>query len=117
MEKVSSIEGIAVAFLQPNVDTDMVIRIDRLMEFGAGELGPYLFENLRYTPGNPRMETDFVLNRHTAKNARILLAGENFGCGSSREAAIWALMDFGFRSLQTRCRTACFPSYVPRATS
>jgi 3-isopropylmalate dehydrogenase len=99
MEKVSSIEGIAVAFLQPNVDTDMVIRIDRLMEFGAGELGPYLFENLRYTPGNPRMETDFVLNRHTAKNARILLAGENFGCGSSREAAIWALMDFGFRCI------------------
>jgi 3-isopropylmalate dehydrogenase len=99
MDKVSSIEGVAAAFLQPNVDTDAMIRVDRLMEFEAGALGPYLFENLRYTTGATRAQTDFVLNQPRARGARILLAGENFGCGSSREAAVWSLMDFGFRCI------------------
>jgi len=99
MDKISSIEGVAAAFLQPNVDTDAMIRVDRLMEFEAGALGPYLFENLRYTSGVTRTQTDFVLNQPRARGARILLAGENFGCGSSREAAVWSLMDFGIRCI------------------
>lgn len=99
MEKVSVIRGIAAAYRQPNVDTDVIIRVDRLMEFQSGELGPYCFESLRYKSRAPREETDFILNQPRARGISILLAGENFGCGSSREAAVWSLMDFGIRCI------------------
>ena len=98
MEKVAMIQGIAAAFAQPNVDTDAIIRVERLMSHGPGELGPYCFESLRYRPDGSE-SPDFVLNQPRARGASILLAGENFGCGSSREAAVWSLMDIGIRCI------------------
>lgn len=96
MTPVSMIEGTAAAFAQPNVDTDVIIRVERLMSHGPGELGPYCFESLRYRPDGSEAP-DFALNQPRARGASILLAGENFGCGSSREAAVWSLMDSGIR--------------------
>ena len=71
-------------------------RIDRLIGHKRGELGPFAFEAWRYRPDGSE-DPDFPLNRPKYRAARILVAGENFGCGSSREAAVWSLVDFGFR--------------------
>lgn len=98
MQPVSIIEGTAAAFARPNVDTDVIIRVERLMRHGPGELGPYCFESLRYRPDGSE-SPDFALNQPRARGASILLAGENFGCGSSREAAVWSLMDSGIRCI------------------
>ena len=79
-----------------NVDTDCIIPMARLTRFGRGELGPWAFESLRYLADgseNPR----FILNQAPWRGAGILLAGENFGCGSSREVAVWALWEIGLR--------------------
>ena len=98
MEKVSVIDGIAAPFIRSNVDTDTIVRIGRLMDFGRGELGPYCLESLRYrTDGSE--EPGFVLNQPRYRSASILLAGDNFGCGSSREAAVWSLYDYGIRCI------------------
>src|ERR1700677_756628 len=95
MKEVTVIEGIAAAFLQPNVDTEVIIRIEHLMNHGRGELGPYCLEAVRYRLDHSEVP-DFPLNQSRARGATILLAGENFGCGSSPEAAVWSLMDYGF---------------------
>jgi 3-isopropylmalate/(R)-2-methylmalate dehydratase small subunit len=88
------ISGPTVALLQANVDTDVIIRIERLT--GGADLGLYAFEALRYLPdGSPN--PDCVLNDPRFANAPILLAGRNFGCGSSREGAVTALMAMGLR--------------------
>jgi 3-isopropylmalate dehydrogenase len=98
MEKVNRIEGPVAPLPLANVDTDQVIRIDRLIEYARGELGPWCFEPLRYDEdGSER--ADFPPNEARYSGAAILLAGENFACGSSREAAVWALMDFGLRAV------------------
>jgi 3-isopropylmalate/(R)-2-methylmalate dehydratase small subunit len=84
--------------LGANIDTDVIIPIQRLVGTGREGLGPYAFERLRYLPDrsdNP----DFVLNRAQYRGSPILLAGPNFGCGSSREGAVWALMGMGFRAV------------------
>jgi 3-isopropylmalate/(R)-2-methylmalate dehydratase small subunit len=84
--------------LGANIDTDVIIPIQRLVGTGREGLGPYAFERLRYNKDgsdNP----DFVLNRHQYRDSPILLAGPNFGCGSSREGAVWALMGMGFRAV------------------
>ncbi len=92
MRAVSLVEGSAVALDRSNVDTDQIIpaawlkRVERT-GFGAG-----LFEAWRADPG-------FVLNQPGASEAKILVAGANFGCGSSREHAVWALQDFGFEAV------------------
>lgn len=96
MQAFTSLTGIAAPLLQPNVDTEVIIRIDRLIENEPSELGPYCFESLRYR-ANGSEDPDFVLNQPRYRGAQILLAGENFGCGSSREAAVWSLMGFGIR--------------------
>ena len=81
-----------------NVDTDQIIPARFLKTTSKEGLGKSLFHDWRYdASGNPR--TDFILNKPEIRGARILLAGNNFGCGSSREHAPWALFDFGFRAV------------------
>ena len=96
MEPFTNLTARAVPLVRPNIDTEIVIRIDRLIEFKRGELGPYCFESWR-TLADGSEDPAFPLNQDRYRGARILVAGENFGCGSSREAAVWSLMDFGIR--------------------
>jgi len=96
MEKFTVLSGIAAPLLRPDINTDILIRIERLMYFPRGELGPYCFEAWRYRPDGSA-DPDFVLNKPAYRSANILIAGANFGCGSSREAAVWALWDAGIR--------------------
>jgi len=94
MQPFITVTGRAVPLLQSNIDTDVIIRIERLT--GGADLGRYAFEALRYLPdGSPK--PDCVLNDPRFANARVLLAGRNFGCGSSREGAVTALMAMGLR--------------------
>lgn len=90
------VSGPAVPLLIPNVDTDVIIRVERMTSQDPATLAPWAFELLRYDRnGNPLSQ--FVINDPAYANAPILIAGENFGCGSSREPAVWALMGLGFR--------------------
>jgi len=96
MESFSSITATAVPFLRQNIDTDVIIPIQRLVGTGRTGLGPYAFERLRYlADGSDNPE--FLLNQPGYKGSQLLLADENFGCGSSREGAVWALMGMGVR--------------------
>ncbi len=95
MQKFTSITGIAAPLSVANVDTDMIIPARFLKTIKRSGLGEGLFANLRYnSDGTPN---DFVLNRPPYDKAEILVTGENFGCGSSREHAPWALLDAGIR--------------------
>ncbi|MFN8982780.1 MAG: 3-isopropylmalate dehydratase small subunit [Alphaproteobacteria bacterium] len=96
MEKFTKLAGPAAPLMRANVDTDLIIRIQRLVGTGRTGLGPYAFENLRFLPDGAE-NPDFVLNKAPYREAPILLAGANFGCGSSREGAVWALMGAGIR--------------------
>lgn len=98
MEKFTTVSGPAVPLLRANVDTDVIIPIQRLVGTGRTGLGPYAFERLRYAKDGSD-DPDFVLNRPQYRGSPILLAGPNFGCGSSREGAVWALMGMGFRAV------------------
>lgn len=98
MDKFTKVSGPAAPMLRANVDTDVIIPIQRLVGTGRTGLGPYAFERMRYNKDgsdNP----DFVLNLPQYRDSPILLAGPNFGCGSSREGAVWALMGMGFRAV------------------
>jgi 3-isopropylmalate/(R)-2-methylmalate dehydratase small subunit len=92
MQPFKTVTGAAVPLLQANVDTDVIIRIERLT--GNADLGHYAFEALRYLP-NGSANPDCVFNKPRFRNAPILLAGRNFGCGSSREGAVTALTAMG----------------------
>lgn len=99
MEKFTVLRAVAAPLLRENVDTDIIIRIERLV--GAtkrSELGRYVFESWRYRPDGAE-EPQFLLNREPYRRAQILLALRNFGCGSSREAAVWSLQQKGFRAV------------------
>jgi 3-isopropylmalate/(R)-2-methylmalate dehydratase small subunit len=96
MEKFTTLTGVAAPLLRPNINTDIVIRIERLMYTPKGQLRPHCFEAWRYRPDGSE-DPDFVLNKPAYRGAKILLAAENFGCGSSREQAVWSLWDMGFR--------------------
>ena len=96
MEKFTKLTGIAAPFPAVNVDTDKILPGRFLKTIEREGLGKVLFYNLRFDDaGEERPE--FVLNREPYRNAKILITGENFGCGSSREHAPWALLDFGIR--------------------
>ena len=98
MEKFEKIFGIAAPLPMINIDTDMIIPKQFLKTIKRSGLGKNLFHELRYDlKGNIR--NDFVLNWDPYNNAIILITGENFGCGSSREHAPWSLLDFGFRCI------------------
>jgi 3-isopropylmalate/(R)-2-methylmalate dehydratase small subunit len=98
MEKFTTLTGIAAPLPMINVDTDMIIPKQYLKTIKRTGLGKGLFAELRYDEqGAPK--PDFVLHKPPHDKATILIAGENFGCGSSREHAPWALLDFGFRCI------------------
>jgi 3-isopropylmalate/(R)-2-methylmalate dehydratase small subunit len=96
MEKFTTLEGVAAALRIINVDTDMIIPKQYLKTIKRTGLGKALFSEQRYLDDGAE-NPDFVLNKPAYRKAKILIAGDNFGCGSSREHAPWALMDFGIR--------------------
>ena len=96
MEKFTTLTGIAAHLPMINVDTDMIIPKQFLKTIERTGLGKHLFDEMRYTPDGKEI-ADFVLNKPAYRKAQILVAGENFGCGSSREHAPWALLDFGIK--------------------
>ena len=96
MDKFKSLTGIAAPLPMMNVDTDMIIPKQFLKTIKRTGLGKHLFDEMRYDASGKEIP-DFVLNRPAYRKASILVAGENFGCGSSREHAPWALLDFGIR--------------------
>jgi 3-isopropylmalate/(R)-2-methylmalate dehydratase small subunit len=96
MDKFAVLTGIAAPLPVANVDTDKIIPARFLKTIKRTGLGVHLFDTLRYD-GQGRERPDFVLNQEPYRHAEILIAHENFGCGSSREHAPWALLDFGIR--------------------
>src|ERR1700735_4232097 len=96
MQKFTKVKGTAAPLPMTNVDTDMIIPKQFLKTIKRTGLGKYLFNDMRFTPDGKEI-ADFVLNQPAYRKAEILVAGDNFGCGSSREHAPWALLDFGIR--------------------
>jgi 3-isopropylmalate/(R)-2-methylmalate dehydratase small subunit len=96
MEKFSRLTGVAAPLPMTNVDTDMVIPKTYLKTTDRSGLGQHLFAEMRYDEAGREHDT-FVLNQPAYRQAKILIAFDNFGCGSSREHAVWALCDFGIR--------------------
>lgn len=94
MEKFTRLTAAAAPLALANVDTDLIIPARFMKGLVRSGLGRHLFQELRYRP-NGSDNPDFILNRGACRNARILVADRNFGCGSSREHAVWALADFG----------------------
>ncbi|MDX3906393.1 MAG: 3-isopropylmalate dehydratase small subunit [Pigmentiphaga sp.] len=97
MTPFTRLQSNAAPLMRDNIDTDLIIRVEPLFSgVPRQELGRYCFESLRYRADGSE-DPDFVLNQAPYRDARILLAGANFGCGSSREGAVWALMAMGVR--------------------
>jgi 3-isopropylmalate/(R)-2-methylmalate dehydratase small subunit len=95
MERFTILEGVAAPLLKSNIDTGVIIAL-RFLRSRATDLGAGLFADWRYTADGVEIP-DFVLNQPRYRESKILIAGANFGCGSSREAAVWALLRFGIR--------------------
>lgn len=98
MEPFVTLTGTAAPLLRANIDTDLIIPKQFLKTLVRSGLGRYLFQELRYD-SEGRERAEFILNQGRFRQATILLAGPNFGCGSSREHAPWALRDFGIRAI------------------
>ncbi|OWT54799.1 3-isopropylmalate dehydratase small subunit [Candidimonas nitroreducens] len=127
MEQFVRIEGLAAPLVRDNIDTDSLIPSREMTSPGKEGYGEKLLASWRYLPGGQgtRVENpDFVLNKPPFRQARFLLAGANFGCGSSREQAVWALRQFGIRAVlapgfgaifQNNCyRNGLLPVTLPR---
>lgn len=100
MQPFTTHTGVAAPLLQRNIDTDAIIPSREMKRVSKLGLGEGLFAGWRYTmPGSRDLNPEFVLNRAEYAGASILLCGENFGCGSSREHAVWALVEFGIRAI------------------
>jgi len=99
MEKFTKVTGVAAPLMRQNVDTDLIIRIERLVSnTGRKGLGPHCFEQIRFKPDGSE-NSDCVFNQAPYRGAPIILSRENFGCGSSREGAVWALADMGIKAV------------------
>jgi 3-isopropylmalate/(R)-2-methylmalate dehydratase small subunit len=96
MEKFTKLTGIAAPMALVNIDTDMIIPKQFLKTIARTGLGKNLFDEMRYTLDGAEIPS-FILNQPAYRHSEILVAGDNFGCGSSREHAPWALLDFGIR--------------------
>jgi len=96
MKKFRTLKATVAVIQTENIDTDQLIPADFLKITTKDGLGKHLFSNWRYLPNGDK-NPDFVLNKEETKHAQILVAGDNLGCGSSREHAPWALLDYGFR--------------------
>ncbi|VAW55989.1 3-isopropylmalate dehydratase small subunit [hydrothermal vent metagenome] len=107
MQKFNQVTGVVAPMDRPNVDTDAIIPKQYLKSIKRSGFGPNAFDDWRYLdPGAPdidnttrRENPDFILNQAPYDQSKVLIARENFGCGSSREHAVWALDDFGFRAV------------------
>jgi 3-isopropylmalate/(R)-2-methylmalate dehydratase small subunit len=97
MQAFAVVSGKAAPLLMPNIDTDTIVRVE-VISRSPEELAPYAFEALRYLPDGTE-NPDFVLNQPPFRGAPILLGGPNFGCGSSRERAVWSLLGIGVRCI------------------
>jgi 3-isopropylmalate/(R)-2-methylmalate dehydratase small subunit len=97
VDKFIQITGVAAPLMRRNIDTDAIIPGKELTKVEKTGYGDGLFGQWRYVDGNRKENPDFILNKTPYRNAIVLLADANFGCGSSREAAVWALTDFGIR--------------------
>jgi 3-isopropylmalate/(R)-2-methylmalate dehydratase small subunit len=124
MEQFVRLKALVAPLMRPNINTDVMIPSVEITSPSREGFGEKLFAPWRYRPGrmpNP----DFVLNRTPFDRAQILIAGENFGCGSSREMAVWALRQFGFRCVvapsfgaifqASCCRNGVLPAVLPQA--
>jgi 3-isopropylmalate/(R)-2-methylmalate dehydratase small subunit len=98
MEPIKTFTSRTVVLPTENIDTDQIIPARFLKATSKNGLGDKLFSDWRFT-GDGQVKADFPLNKPEAKGARVLVAGDNFGCGSSREHAPWALYDYGFRAV------------------
>lgn len=98
MDKFTTLTGIAAPMPLVNIDTDMIIPKQFLKTIHRSGLGKNLFDEMRFTPDGQEI-ADFVLNQPAYRTSEIIVAGDNFGCGSSREHAPWALLDFGIRAV------------------
>src|SRR5438105_3506318 len=95
----TSLSAIAAPVMRSNIDTDVIIRIERIVGNSVrGNLGKWAFGSLRYLPDGSE-NPEFILNREPYRQAEILITGPNFGCGSSREAAVWSLQEMGIRAV------------------
>jgi 3-isopropylmalate/(R)-2-methylmalate dehydratase small subunit len=95
----TKLSAIAAPIMRSNIDTDVVIRIERLVGNSVrGTLGKWAFGSLRYLPDGSE-NPEFILNREPYRQAEILVTGPNFGCGSSREGAVWSLQELGIRAI------------------
>lgn len=98
MQKFTTLSSVAAPIMRVNIDTDAIIPSREMKGVTKEGLSVGMFANWRYTDVDARVENpEFILNRITFRDAEILLAGENFGCGSSREHAVWALKEWGIR--------------------
>jgi 3-isopropylmalate/(R)-2-methylmalate dehydratase small subunit len=96
VQKFTRMKAVAAPLPLANVDTDMIIPAQYMKSLTRNGLGKHLLRELRYAPdGSERC--DFILNQPTCRSAQVIVADRNFGCGSSREHAVWALTDFGIR--------------------
>ena len=124
MQAFNVLAGVAAPLLRANINTDIIIPIHRLRDVAQADLGPYAFEPWRYLPDgsdNP----DFFLNKPAYKGAEIVVADENFACGSSREGAVWAMQGMGVRAViaptfgpiffNTCFQNGVLPIQLPRA--
>ena len=95
----NTLTAIAAPIMRGNIDTDVIIRIERLVGNSIrGTLGKWAFGALRYLPDGSE-NPEFILNREPYRQAEILITGPNFGCGSSREGAVWSLQEMGIRAV------------------
>ena len=95
----TTLTAIAAPIMRSNIDTDVIIRIERLVGNSIrGTLGKWAFGSLRYLPDGSE-NPEFILNREPYRQAEILVTGPNFGCGSSREGAVWSLQEMGIRAI------------------
>ena len=107
MDKFNTLTGVAAPMDMINIDTDKIIPKLHLRTIKRTGLGKVLFEEMRFeTDGSEK--PDFILNKEPYRNSKIIVAGDNFGCGSSREHAPWALLDFGIRCVISTSFAAIF---------
>lgn len=100
LKPVSTIEGVAAPMLRDNIDTDQIIPSREMKTVSKTGLADGLFAGQRYTsPGSRNEDSSFILNHDKYRKANIILSGKNFGCGSSREHAVWALKEFGIEAI------------------
>ena len=125
MEKFTSVSGIAATMLNKsgnqlslmmNIDTDMIIPKQFLKTIKRSGLGKNLFDEMRYDMEGNQID-NFILNKEPFNKSKILIAGKNFGCGSSREHAPWSILDFGIKVIIAPSFADIFFSIIPRTTT